>query len=292
MKRTVLALVLLSLVLLVLSCGASRRATSRKAIPQWMELPAISSSDTESFFTSDMEIGGRMQRNYSYLYERENLVSSWVAYPLTAENIGGNLKRTNTWGYDPLMPESEQQVLFRGYKEGNHGWYSRGHQIASADRLYSVECNTTTFRFTNMTPQNGDFNGGIWNNLEIKVRNWAKNCDTLYVVTGCVTKDSKYYALDNEGRKVTVPVASYKALLAYRPSGKNAPSHAGYSGCAFFMPHEKDYQDGKVTREMYITIDELETLTGIDFFPLLEKKIGRKEAAAVEAETPSPSWWK
>ena len=62
--------------------------------------------------------------------------------------------------------------------------YSRGHQIPSADRTATDELNSQTFYASNITPQNGDFNGGIWASLEGKIR--ENMCqDTLYVVTGC-----------------------------------------------------------------------------------------------------------
>ena len=43
---------------------------------------------------------------------------------------------------------------------------------------------------------------------------------------------------------------------------------------------------------MAISVDALETLVGIDFFPALEKLIGATNAAAVEAENPNNvTWW-
>ena len=276
----------LAAVMLVISCSVSRK--TGKTLPGWLELPAVSASTLQNLHSLYMDIDGRSVRNYSFLWDEEDMVANWVAYPLTSENIGNVIKRTNAWGLNPNMPASEQPLLERGYKEGNNGWYSRGHQIASADRLLDRESNATTFYGTNMTPQDSDFNGGIWNSLEMKVRGWAGKCDTLYVVTGCLVDGSEYYALDNNGKKVTVPTAYYKALLAYKApaKGRKPFGHDGFAACGYFMEHKK-YPDGKITREMAISIDELERLTGEDFFPRLDCIVGKKNAAIIEKESPS-----
>lgn len=117
----------------------------------WMELPAI--PEGMDAFTHSMTVGSVSTRNYSFLWDYDNLVAPWVAYPLCKWNIGNNIKRTNAWGLDPLLPEGKQPVLYRGFSKGNNGWYARGHQIPSADRLTSYESNSMTFYGTNMTPQ-------------------------------------------------------------------------------------------------------------------------------------------
>jgi endonuclease G len=39
---------------------------------------------------------------------------------------------------------------------------------------------------SNIAPQEHNFNNGVWNRLEQKVRYWAVKYDGLYVVTGGV----------------------------------------------------------------------------------------------------------
>ena len=141
-----------------------------------------------------------------------------------------------------------------------------------------------------MTPQIGEnFNQSIWANLETMVRSWANNSDTLYVVTGCVTTGSQDYALDNVGKKVTVPTAYYKALLRY--SNAKTIGKKGYVACAFWLDH-KEYSDITITKSYMLSIDELEDRLGIDFFVNLPALIGDDDAAAVEAEDPAQQpWW-
>lgn len=258
----------------------------------WMELPAI--PEGMDAFTHSMTVGSVSTRNYSFLWDYSNLVAPWVAYPLCKWNIGNNIKRTNAWGLDPLLPEGKQPVLFRGFSEGNNGWYARGHQIPSADRLTSYESNSMTFYGTNMTPQIQDgFNGDIWATLEGKVRSWANSSDTLYVVTGCVIdyKDGETvkYALDNNGKKVTVPTAYYKAVLRYMKS--STFGYSGYSACAVWLDH-KVYSTKTIDSSYSMSVDDLEKRLNIDFFVNLPAKVGEETTARIEAEEPKDvAWW-
>ena len=258
----------------------------------WMELPAI--PEGMDAFTHSMTVGSVSTRNYSFLWDYDNLVAPWVAYPLCKWNIGNNIKRTNAWGLDPLLPEGKQPVLFRGFSEGNNGWYARGHQIPSADRLTSYDSNVMTFYGTNMTPQIQDgFNGDIWATLEGKVRSWASSSDTLYVVTGCVIDypegQTVKYALDNYGKKVTVPTAYYKVVLRYMKN--STVGYSGYSACAVWLDH-KVYSTKNIDSKYSMSVKDLEKKVGMDFFVNLPAVVGEEMAAKIESEDPSKvSWW-
>ena len=258
----------------------------------WLELPSVPAGT--DFFTHSMTIGSVKTRNYSFIWDYDNLVAPWVAYPLCKWNMASNVKRTNAWALDPLLPESKQPVLYRGFSKGNNGWYARGHQIPSADRLTSYESNAMTFYGTNMTPQIQEgFNGDIWATLEGMVRSWANKSDTLYVVTGCVIdyKDGETvkYALDNNGKKVTVPTAYYKAVLRYMKS--STFGYSGYSACAVWLDH-KVYSTKTIDSSYSMSVDDLEEKLGIDFFVNLPAKVGEDVAARIEAEEPkSVTWW-
>ena len=258
----------------------------------WMELPAI--PEGMDAFTHSMTVGSVSTRNYSFLWDYSNLVAPWVAYPLCVWNMSGKSGRTDAWDLDPLLPANKQPVLTRGFSDGNADWFARGHQIASADRQTSYSSNAMTFYGTNMTPQiqNG-FNGDIWKTLEDKVRGWARDSDTLYVVTGCVIdyKDGETvkYAVDNYGKKVTVPTAYYKVVLRYMKS--STFGYSGYSACAVWLDH-KVYSTKTIDSSYSMSVDDLEEKLGIDFFVNLPAKVGEDVAARIEAEEPkSVTWW-
>lgn len=256
----------------------------------WLELPAMPKDSKFDFFSHDMTFSGKKIRNYSFAWDYDNLVAPWVAYPLISAFTVKNVDRTNAWGLDPRLPRNKQPVLSKGYRDGNDGWRARGHQLPSADRVFSYEANALTFYGTNMTPQiHKGFNDGIWSKLEEKVRSWARGSDTLYVVTGCVTEGSKTYCCDNDNKKVTIPTAYYKAVLRYKKN--STVGHSDYMACAIWLKHEV-YSSASVTKQYAMSIDELEKKIGFDLFANLSAKIGEEAAAKVESEDPKTiNWW-
>ena len=216
----------------------------------WLELPAMPEDSEYDFFSHDMKLGDKRIRNYSFAWDYTNLVAPWVAYPLNSSFTVKKVERTDAWGLDPKLPRNKQPVLIKGFRDGNDGWKARGHQLPSADRLCSYEANSLTFYGTNMTPQiHEGFNSGIWSKLEDKVRSWSRSSDTLYVVTGCVTEGSKKYCKDNDGKKVTIPTAYYKAVLRYKKN--STVGYSDYMACAVWLKHEV-YSSTSVSKQSWL----------------------------------------
>ena len=261
----------------------------------WLELPATQAGDGREVLAHGMD-GGKYKnqiasgvRNWSCYWDYDHRVSQWVAYPLNNKLIGSG-SRTNSWGYDPLLPSGLQQSITSSFSS-THRYYSdplydRGHQIPSADRL-SYSSNVSTFYPTNMTPQSGDFNSQIWAALEGKVRGYAGKADTLYVVTGCVYRNSGVKVKDTAGHEITVPTHYFKALL-FR--GTSTYATEGFMAAGFLLPHDDSIAGGNCL-DYIRSIDQLEDETGIDFFPNLAAAIGREAADKIEAEEPN-KWLK
>lgn len=241
----------------------------------WIELPEINydgiASGTHGFFTRQMNsIPG--VRNYSFQWSYGDYVSEWVAYPLNKTLIGSGL-RTDSYSFDPLLPQNVQPDITRSYGGG----YDRGHQIPSADR-YNTGDNSTTFYATNMTPQISEFNRGIWAELEGQVRQWALQSDTTYVVTGCVTAGGGVTG-NTSGFNVRIPSAYYKAVIIYN-------QNTGYKGKAIILDHTSEVGQKHLSDNMFISIDALEDILGIDLFHCLPEVVGEQAAAEIEAEGP------
>ena len=271
------------------SAGQTAATLTSDELGAWMELPA---TDTPGLYyiSHGMTIGDKGTRNYTYAWDPTALVAHWVAYPLNAWTISSG-NRTNVWGMDPKVPRKLQPVLFSAFSSGNAGGFDRGHQIPSADRL-SYDANIQTFYGTNMTPQRSSLNSRAWSILEGKVRNWSRQFDTLYVVTGCTIDGSTEYCYDNDRKKVTVPTGYYKALLGYKKSGTLGitGSTGGYTAIGFWFDHKEYTANESTVMEQSTTIDDLEARTGFDFFVHLPFRIGEDTAARVESTI--DSWWK
>lgn len=244
---------------------------------KWFETPVISASLLEKpnmryiiHNTGLRYSGGTLNgidiRNYTMLYDTDAKFAYWVAYPLCGWYLEGNVGRTDDWGYDPELKQSEQPNMKKGI--GNN--YDRGHQIPSGDRQRKdCKMNNQTFYFSNMTAQLGKkFNQGIWANLENKVRSWSTGVDTLYVVTGAMpttaTDQTLKYAYDNSGVQMVVPKYYFKAL-ARKVGGS-------YQTIAFYLDH-KDYSDAGSYMNYAVSVSELEKRTGFTFFPSLDASV-------------------
>lgn len=253
----------------------------------WLELPAMDDDDLK-YLSHDFKMNGTRYRNYTFAWSQKDLVSVWMAYPLCKMYTNKTVGRTDEWAYDPLLGSEYSSAPFGGYG----GDYARGHQVPSADRLCSYDANVQTFYGSNITPQLNGHNEGVWQNLENAVRNWANTSDTTYVVTGCVVEGATEFTTDSDRKKMTVPVAYYKALVRYH----KASTISQWAGAAFYLEH-RNYSGSEknITKShpAVISIDELEEITGIDFFVNLPAKVGEDMAADIEAEDPSTSniWW-
>ncbi len=249
----------------------------------WLELPAMSQDSGLEYYSHSFEMNGNTYRNYSFDWSQKDLVAIWMAYPLCRMYTNKNVSRTNEWNYDPMLGMEKSPAPFGGYGEE----LARGHQVPSADRLCNREANVQTFYGTNMTPQLNAHNEGIWGTLEGAVRNWANTSDTTYVVTGCMVEGSKRITKDSDGKNITVPVAYYKAVLRYH----KASTISQWAAVAFYTEH-KNYSDRDL-KNVAMSIDELEKITGLDFYSNLPAKLGETKAAEIEAQDPKTSsiWW-
>ena len=180
-------------------------------------------------------------------YDRKNKHSLWAAYLLTKDGIFGRTNRIETYTKDPDLDYEQQSIKsYAGVK------YSKGHLVPSVDMKMSFRAMKQVNYFTSCTPQITTFRRGIWNQIEKQIRSWAQENEELMVVSGAFFKESTIRI----GQGVPVPTAYYKVV--YDNVGPEKKM------LAFYFPH--DSTAVKDLQSYAITVDELETITGIDFF--------------------------
>lgn len=188
---------------------------------------------------------------YTLAYNEATEQAAWVAYVLTDSMVlFGKANRRDYFNADDAVATGS--AALQDYKGSG---YSRGHLAPAADMKWSTTAMQESFLLSNMSPQLQEFNGGIWRVLEEKVRDWAVSEERLIIVTGPVFKNSTKTI---GGNKVGVPDYFYKVIMDVSPPY--------YKAVGFVMKHEK----GK--KELYeyaMSVDEVETFTGLDFFTAL-----------------------
>ena len=113
---------------------------------------------------------------------------------------------------------------------------------------------------TNICPQVPALNSGLWNTIEKQCRTWAQEYGDVYIVCGPIYFNQKHKTIGKN--KVQVPEAFFKVVLRL----KGEPKAIGFI-CrnASAKGHKKtDYVN---------SVDEVERITGMDFFPQLPDDI-------------------
>lgn len=247
--------------------SSEKSASTQNASPQSAS-PQSASLELPYYSDSTYLIRNRDGR-YTLLYSTTHKQALWVAYTLTSGQVAKKgADRKNNFVKDPKVVlhnwESASDSDYRG------SGYDRGHLLPSADRDDSEDENNSTFLFSNISPQLPQLNRVVWNSLERKVRAWAAEHDSLYIVTGGILSGD---AMGTIGKgKVTVPNHFFKAILA--------PSGGSYKAVGFIMPNRKD-----ISRDIFeyiIPIDSIESRTGFDLFTPLDDKLEERIESLVD----------
>jgi len=241
-----------------------------------LEMPRLRGAVVDMFLVKRISNG---DINFCIEWDIAKKAQRWTAFRWDNNNSGGYVKRD-----DNFIEDSDIPAMYRTTNDNYRGsGYTRGHICASADRWYNVEANRQTFLYSNMQPQLYDFNGGIWANLEMKVRTWneASFRDTLYVCKGG-TIDAPANIIETTATGLLVPKYFFMAILCKNRSTVNS----GYKAIGFWMEHRTDYTDEKNMKPYIVSIDQLEQFTGIDFFCNLPDMVEETVEASV-----TPTAW-
>ncbi len=210
---------------------------------------------SESFNYFPTSTSGKIYNHdaFSFSYVEEHEQAEWVAYELNDSDFSNrnNFDRPY-FNQDPIV--ETKSADWRNYK--NSG-YNKGHLCPAGDRKKSYNLYKETFLTSNASPQLYDFNAGIWNRLEQKTRYWATKNNGVYVITGGVLSKNLKTIGDED---VSVPDYFYKVLL----------TKDGKKMIGFLIPHN---ESKKALYEFTVSVDEIEKVTGIDFFPELEDSL-------------------
>lgn len=188
---------------------------------------------------------------FSLLYSPDHEQAAWVAYVLTSEEVKGCIPRSNNFRVDPsVISGSAVLADYRG------SGYDRGHLAPAGDLKWSKTSMKDSFFLSNMSPQVPGFNRDIWKRLEEWTRDQAVINNEIIVVTGPVLTDGPYKEIGENG--VDIPKKYFKVLFDY--------SEPEIKAIGFIMENKPSKENILIFSR---SIDEVEELTGLDFFCLL-----------------------
>ncbi|XP_063081244.1 nuclease EXOG, mitochondrial isoform X3 [Cavia porcellus] len=141
-----------------------------------------------------------------------------------------------------------------------------------------------TFYLSNIVPQNFDNNSGYWNRIEMYCRELTERFEDVWIVSGPLVlpqtksdgKKTVTYQVIGEDN-VAVPSHLYKVILARRSPESTEPLALG----AFVVPNEAIGFQPQLT-EFQVSLQELEKLSGLIFFPQLNRAGNIRNICAVD----------
>lgn len=192
---------------------------------------------------------------YTTSYNPEWLQPNWVAWELTQEEADGKQKRGGQFAPDPRV-KSKYSAQPSDYRQSG---YDRGHMAPAGDMKWDSDAMEETFLLSNICPQKNELNAGLWERLETRCRSWARFHGKVWICCGPIIEKRHKTIGEN---KVAVPSAFFKVVCL---------EHKGqYQAVGFVFANEAC--EGNIW-DYAMSVDEVEELTGIDFFYLLPDNI-------------------
>jgi len=215
---------------------------------------------------------------YIVSYNGKLKTPNWVAWQLDSTRLGG-ATRTNKWKSDASLPSSVSQAIDSDYTATG---YDRGHMCPSADRTRTSNQNAVTFTLTNALPQAHNLNAGPWQRLESYLQNLADNGSAIFIVAGGIF-DAEPPTIGKG--KIAVPSATWKVAVILDRLGDRAGEVTTSSRViAVVMPNDNTAVGlGDDWQPLRVRVDDVESLTGLDFLSEVSPNIQDMLEAEVDA---------
>lgn len=214
-------------------------------VPDRLEIPRCMESRAEQVIE---------HTGYTVSYNSDWCTPNWVAYELTKDETYGHEERT-----DHFDPDPDVKGVCPTYRDYSRSGYDRGHMAPAGDMKWDETAMRESFYLSNICPQDHNLNKGDWNTLEEKARYWARKFGNVYIVCGPImSKNPETIGYNN----VAVPDAFYKVFLTQ--------INGEWQTIGFVFQN----QPGERPLISYCkSVDDIEKITGIDFFPSLDDNI-------------------
>ncbi|MEO8069342.1 MAG: DNA/RNA non-specific endonuclease [Flavobacteriales bacterium] len=240
---------------------SAKLAVIRADVQRW-GLPALSPGDQVIWHPA-----------HALVYSEQHELPKWTAHIVVTDIVQGNLARIDTFLMDTLVLTGSSTV-----EDYWNSGYDRGHMVASADMRWSKPAMAGTYVYSNVAPQKPELNRGTWADLEDWIRRYVHyGNERAFVLTGPVLRDG-LPKMNNPGHKneVSIPELYWKVVADLDGDNKKA--------IAFVM---KNGVNENLPIAYAVSVDSVERLTGLDFFPALDDVT----EARIEAMREPKDWY-
>lgn len=193
-------------------------------------------------------------KGYTAHFNKERHIPNCVVYEITAQEARGKRERSGNFERDANVAGCPNWWDYRD------SGYDRGHMAPAGDMKWDEQAMNETFYLTNICPQDNALNAGLWNDLELTVRDWARRDKALIVVTGPIVGNKP--STIGQDMDIVVPDAFFKVILAPKCNPMRA--------IGFICPNRAC---GGTLKSYAVSVDEVEERTGMNFFNALPDDI-------------------
>lgn len=236
-----------------------------------VELQEISGVSIESLGIVSLPVGiPSVEKRYEGFlvnFNPENKTPNYVVWILQGEETSGTSSRSNKFWTDN---DVEGCPTTKDYTKSG---FDRGHMCPAGEQKWSETAMHDSFVMTNICPQKHELNSGAWKTLEEKERLWACRDKALVIAAGPIYDPESHETIG--GSSVRVPSAFFKVLLA--------PFAQPVRAIGFVYPNMRC--PGNMSNYA-TTVDEVEKITGLDFFSALPDEIEER----VESSASFKEW--
>lgn len=200
---------------------------------------------------------------FALSYNRQKAISNWVAWTVSANDLGDAV-RSNDFRPDNRLPADWPRVATADYTGSG---YDRGHLCPSADRSSTPENNSATFLMTNIVPQTGDLNRGVWERFESYNRDLVRQGNELYIIAG------NYGNAGKIKNKIVIPTNFWKVIVVL-PAGVDNISevNANTRVIAVDMPNKSGVKNDD-WRKYRTTASAIEQKANVNLFTNLTQNL-------------------
>ena len=218
-------------------------AARAKKAPLLYEIPAKLTDRPEQIIK---------RKGYTTSYNSKTKTPNWVAWHLTKQRTYGSAMRSGMLFTEDTAVEAPRATD----KDYYNSRYDRGHMCPAGDMKWSQEAMTDCHYMTNICPQTAELNKTWWEHLERACRRWARRDGAVQIVCGPIfSENPKRFG---KKHKVAVPRAFYKVVLSLKKGREKA--------IGFFYTNDDAIQP---MEDAVRSVDDIERLTGLDFFSSL-----------------------
>lgn len=226
--------------------------------------------------TQESALQKRAYPGYVVGFSAEHGQPQWSAHLIRRDIFDVCLAREEDFFEDLSLTGAARLSQYRS------SGFQRGHMAPAADFRWSPRASAASNILSNIAPQPADMNEGLWADLEISIRRYLQvrdSLDELLVVTGPVLEAGLKKLKDTS--RVSIPKRFFKVVV-------NLEDQQGF---AFLMENTAPRVDTKKLedelRKRAMSIDSLEKLLRMDFFPNLTSAQNRN----IEAKLDMDDWF-